>query len=78
MVWARILQASGLSSYPGLLEQIEEMRETYCSPYLLGFLVDFYEDALETNNNKNNQTVTLNKALEVSSKGFINSPQGFQ
>ncbi|XP_007247539.3 protein farnesyltransferase/geranylgeranyltransferase type-1 subunit alpha [Astyanax mexicanus] len=60
-----ILQAKGLSSYPGLLEQVEELRETYCSPYLLGFLVDYYEDALETNNNKYNQTETLNKALEL-------------
>ncbi|XP_066504957.1 protein farnesyltransferase/geranylgeranyltransferase type-1 subunit alpha [Hoplias malabaricus] len=60
-----ILQATGLSSYPGLLEQVLELREMFCSPYLLGFLVDFYEDALETNNSNYNRSETLSKALEL-------------
>ncbi|XP_062855842.1 protein farnesyltransferase/geranylgeranyltransferase type-1 subunit alpha [Trichomycterus rosablanca] len=60
-----ILQVPGLSSYSGLLQQVEELRGTYCSPYLLGFLVDFYEDVLETKNSSYNQTDTLSKALEI-------------
>ncbi|MCJ8734141.1 hypothetical protein PDJAM_G00231880 [Pangasius djambal] len=59
-----ILQATGLSAHPGVLQQVQELQETSCSPYLLGFLVDFYEDALETNNS-NNKADTLNKALEI-------------
>ncbi|XP_037396197.1 protein farnesyltransferase/geranylgeranyltransferase type-1 subunit alpha isoform X2 [Pygocentrus nattereri] len=60
-----ILQPGGLSSYPGLLEQVEELQESFSSPYLLGFMVDFFEDTLETNNTKCNQTETLNKAMEL-------------
>ncbi|TSP25379.1 Protein farnesyltransferase/geranylgeranyltransferase type-1 subunit alpha [Bagarius yarrelli] len=60
----QILQATGLSAYPGLLQQVQELQETCCSPHLLGFLVDFYEDALETNSTDNNID-TLNKALEI-------------
>ncbi|XP_076877435.1 protein farnesyltransferase/geranylgeranyltransferase type-1 subunit alpha [Brachyhypopomus gauderio] len=58
-----ILQTTGLSSYAGLLEQVEDLREVCSSPYLLGFLVDFYEDALETNPGDHNLTETLGKAI---------------
>lgn len=63
----RILQATGLSAHPEVLQQVQKLQETCCSPHLLGFLVDFYEDALETNNS-NNKIDTLNKALEVNLK----------
>ncbi|KAF7707388.1 protein farnesyltransferase/geranylgeranyltransferase type-1 subunit alpha [Silurus meridionalis] len=59
-----ILQATGLSAHPGVLQQVQDLQETCCSPHLLGFLVDFYEDVLETNNS-NNKTDTLNKAVEI-------------
>lgn len=65
-----MLQDRGLSSQPGLLERVLELKETHCSPYLLGFLFDCYEDALENSNQNKNvgqeeQTETLKKALEV-------------
>lgn len=63
---SRILQATGLSAHPGVLQEVQELQESCCSPHLLGFLVDFYEDALETNNVY--KTDTLNKALEVTKK----------
>lgn len=67
----RMLQNRGLSSQPGLLEKILELKETHCSPYLLAFLFDCYEDVLESsvqkeNANKDKQKETLRKALEVS------------
>ncbi|KAF1384336.1 hypothetical protein PFLUV_G00117270 [Perca fluviatilis] len=63
-----ILQPLGLSSQPGLLERVLELKQTHCSPYLLAFLFDCYEDALE--NSKENvaeeeQQKTLKKALEI-------------
>lgn len=66
-----MLQDRGLSSQPRLLERILELKETHCSPYLLAFLFDCYEDALESGNKKNivgeeEQQETLKKALEVS------------
>lgn len=66
-----MLQNKGLSSQPGLLEKILELKETHCSPYLLAFLFDCYEDVLESaaqkeNVNKDEQQETLRKALEVS------------
>ncbi|XP_060783870.1 protein farnesyltransferase/geranylgeranyltransferase type-1 subunit alpha [Neoarius graeffei] len=59
-----ILQATGLSAHPEVLQQVQKLQETCCSPHLLGFLVDFYEDTLETNNSSN-KLDTLNKALEI-------------
>lgn len=66
----RMLQDRGMSSQPGLLERILELKETHCSPYLLAFLFDCYEDALESSNQKENveeeeQKETLKRALEV-------------
>lgn len=66
-----MLQDRGLSSQPGLLERVLELKETHCSPYLLAFLFDCYEDALEMSNQKENaeeeeQKETIRKALEVS------------
>lgn len=63
--FSRILQDRGLSSYPGLLERVTEIQDSCASPYLSAFLVDLYEDALETNHSSSNQQETLKKALEV-------------
>lgn len=64
-----MLQDRGLSSQPGLLERVLQLKETHCSPYLLAFLFDCYEDALESGTLKNNKQdqrqETLGKALEV-------------
>ncbi|XP_056899091.1 protein farnesyltransferase/geranylgeranyltransferase type-1 subunit alpha [Takifugu flavidus] len=65
-----MLQNKGLSSQPGLLEKILELKESHCSPYLLAFLFDCYEDLLESraekgNLNKDEQKETLRKALEI-------------
>ncbi|XP_068182319.1 protein farnesyltransferase/geranylgeranyltransferase type-1 subunit alpha [Antennarius striatus] len=65
-----ILQDRGLSSQPGLLEKVLEMKETHCSSYLLAFLFDCYEDILENNDQKENmeaedQKETVRKALEI-------------
>lgn len=65
-----MLQDRGLSSQPGLLGKVLELKETHSSPHLLAFLFDCYEDALESSNQKENtreeeQKETLRKALEV-------------
>ncbi|XP_034399893.1 protein farnesyltransferase/geranylgeranyltransferase type-1 subunit alpha [Cyclopterus lumpus] len=65
-----MLQDQGLSSPPGLLERVLELKETHCSPYLLAFLFDCYEDVLENSNKKENMSEgdrreTLGKALEI-------------
>lgn len=64
-----MLQDRGLSSQPGLLEKVVQLRETHCSPYLLAFLFDCYEDILEngTQDDMDEQRQeSLRKALEVS------------
>lgn len=61
---SRMLQDRGLSTQPGLLERVQELKETHCSPYLLAFLFDCYEDALE-NSTEEEQKGTLEMALEV-------------
>lgn len=64
-----MLQDRGLSAQPGLLERVLQLRETHCSPYLLAFLFDCYEDALESGSlqggAEEQQQETLRKALEV-------------
>lgn len=74
----RMLQERGLSSQPGLLERVLELKETHCSPYLLAFVFDCYEDALENSDQKENmgeeeQKETLRKALEVREKNARNN-----
>lgn len=65
-----MLQDRGLSSQPDLLERVLELKGTHCSPYLLAFLFDCYEDALENSCQKENvgeeeRKETLRKALEI-------------
>lgn len=65
-----MLQDRGLSTQPGLVDKVVELKETHCSPYLLGFLFDCYEDALENisqrdQSDKEEQRDTLRKALEI-------------
>ncbi|XP_072252280.1 protein farnesyltransferase/geranylgeranyltransferase type-1 subunit alpha [Leuresthes tenuis] len=63
-----MLQDRGLSSQPGLLERVLELKDTHCSTYLLAFLFDCYEDALENCVKKKNAEKpeeTLNKALHI-------------
>ncbi|XP_010765812.1 protein farnesyltransferase/geranylgeranyltransferase type-1 subunit alpha [Notothenia coriiceps] len=65
-----MLQDQGLSSVPGLLERVLRLKETHCSPYLLAFLFDCYEDALENSSQEGNKSdeelkETLEKALEI-------------
>ncbi|XP_019725367.1 protein farnesyltransferase/geranylgeranyltransferase type-1 subunit alpha [Hippocampus comes] len=64
-----MLQDRGLSSQPGLLEKVLELKETRCSSYLLAFLFDCYEDALENSSQKGksaeDRVDTLKRALEI-------------
>ncbi|KAM9849538.1 protein farnesyltransferase/geranylgeranyltransferase type-1 subunit alpha [Aulostomus maculatus] len=64
-----MLQDRGLSSQPGLLEKILDLKETHCSPHLLAFLFDCYEDALEASSQRGNteeeRKETLKRALEI-------------
>ncbi|KAG7517448.1 farnesyltransferase/geranylgeranyltransferase type-1 subunit alpha [Solea senegalensis] len=61
-----MLQDRGLSSQPGLLARVQELKETHCSPYLLAFLFDCYEDVLESSNvEEEERKETLRKALEI-------------
>ncbi|XP_057706030.1 protein farnesyltransferase/geranylgeranyltransferase type-1 subunit alpha [Corythoichthys intestinalis] len=63
-----MLQDKGLSSQPGMLEKVLELKETHCSSYLLAFLFDCYEDALENGCQKGkeeDQVETLKRALEI-------------
>ncbi|KAM4555563.1 protein farnesyltransferase/geranylgeranyltransferase type-1 subunit alpha [Odontesthes bonariensis] len=63
-----MLQDRGLSSQPGLLERVLELKETHCSTYLLAFLFDCYEDALDNSVKKKTaekREETLKKALHI-------------
>ncbi|KAK7899450.1 hypothetical protein WMY93_020303 [Mugilogobius chulae] len=62
-----MLQDRGLCSQPGLMQRILELKETHCSPYLLAFLFDCYEDALETSSQSETEerADALRKALEI-------------
>ncbi|XP_013865864.1 protein farnesyltransferase/geranylgeranyltransferase type-1 subunit alpha [Austrofundulus limnaeus] len=63
-----MLQDRGFSSQPGLMEKVVQLRETHCSPYLLAFLFDCYEDALENGTQQDmdeQHQETLKKALEI-------------
>lgn len=78
----RMLQDRGLSSQPDLLERVLELKETHCSPYLLAFLFDCYEDALENSCQKENvgeeeRKETLRKALEVRGKYNLRNCSNF-
>ena len=60
----RILSAAGgLHQYPALKDDFEEMlSDGVDSPYLLSFLVDYYEEELE---NKGVNETSANRAKEV-------------
>lgn len=62
-----MLQDRGLSSQPGLLEKVLELKDTHCSPYLLAFIYDCYEDSLESSSQGalEEREQTLQKALEI-------------
>ncbi|XP_072296016.1 protein farnesyltransferase/geranylgeranyltransferase type-1 subunit alpha [Eucyclogobius newberryi] len=62
-----MLQDRGLCAQPGLVQRILDLKETHCSPYLLAFLFDCYEDALETSGQSETEqrADTLGKALEI-------------
>lgn len=64
-----MLQDRSLSTQPGLIEKVLELKETHCSPYLLAFLFDCFEDALENSGQKDEdieeQKETLRKALDI-------------
>ena len=60
-----VLQESDLSANPELMEYCQELyNKNIRSPYLLAFMVDFYEDSLDLGTDKKEET--LQKALEVS------------
>ncbi|XP_061541172.1 protein farnesyltransferase/geranylgeranyltransferase type-1 subunit alpha isoform X3 [Phycodurus eques] len=64
-----IFQHRGLSAQPGLLEKVLALKESHCSSYLLAFLFDCYEDALENNSRKGraeeDRLDILKRALEI-------------
>ncbi len=61
----RILDGRDAYSYPNMMETCQEMYENSIrSPYLLGFIIDMYEEMLEA---KTEDQTVLTKALDVSS-----------
>lgn len=62
-----MLQDRGLSAQPGLMQRVLELRESHCSPYLLAFLFDCYEDVLESDDQSETEERqdALAKALEI-------------
>ena len=66
LLFDRILLDRDISKYPALLAYCLDLYgKNIRSPYMLAFMVDFYEDQLEVETSDNKQE-TLQKAIDVS------------